>query len=155
MSWNKSPLDPKDKKTFRLLIFRRAFSYLGIELVISAIVGGLYQDTLHFIWALCAAGAILIAMGWFEYLRVTDSLPLFKKKATKKPQAPYIWRRDKQKKQVRPAFMQSSEDFEDDLTPYTTADMEILGEALRSRAIIISRIAAGVLALIASFCIPQ
>ena len=76
-----------------------------------------------------------------------------KKKATKKPQAPYIWRRDKQKKQARPAFMQSSEDFEDDLTPYPTADMEILSEALRSRAIIISRIAAGVLALIASFCI--
>lgn len=155
MSWNKSPLDPKDKKILRLLIFKRTFSYLGIALVASAVVGGLYKDTLHFIWALCAAGAILIAMGWFEYLRATDSLPLFKKKATKKPQAPYIWRRDKQKKQARPAFMQSAEDFEDDLTPYTTADAELLSQSLRSRAVIISRVAAGVLALIASFCIPQ
>ncbi len=155
MSWNKSPMEQKDKKTFRLLIFRRTFSYLGIGLVVSAIVGGLYQDTLHFIWALCAAGAIFIAMGWFEYLRATDSLPILKRKRTKPPKAPYIWRRDKQNKHHKPAFMQSAEDFEDDLTPYTTADAEILSEKLRSRAVIISRIAAGVLALIASFCIPQ
>lgn len=155
MSLNKSPMDQKDKKTLRLLIFRRTFSYLGIELVLSAIVGGLYQDTLHFVWALCAAGAILIAMGWFEYLRATNSLPFFKGKRAKKPQTPYIWRRDKQNNRHKPAFMQSAEDFEDDLTPYTTADAEILSEKLRCRAVIISRIAAGVLALIASFCIPQ
>ena len=59
-------------------------SYFGTGLVISAIVGGLYRDRMHFIWALCAVGAILVAFGWFEYLKMTDSLPFFHKSKPKK-----------------------------------------------------------------------
>ena len=34
----------KEKKTMRLILFRRTFSYLGTGLVCSALVGGLYGD---------------------------------------------------------------------------------------------------------------
>ena len=148
-------LSPKDKKVFRLVLFRRMCGYLGTGLVISAILGGLYQDRLHFVWGLCAAGAVLLAMGWWEYLRVTDSLPFRRQKKAKKPAVPFILRKDKEKKRYKPAFLQNAEDFEDDLTPYTTADMEILSEKSRSSVLITARVAAGVLLFILSFVIPQ
>ena len=154
----KSPdnkLSPAEAKTYRLVIFRRTFSYFGTGLVISALVGGLYRDRMHFIWALCAAGAILVAFGWFEYLKMTDSLPFFGKPKEKKAKVPYALRKEKEQKRHKPAFMQKSEDFEDDLTPQTTADIEIFSERRRSYAPIISRVAAGILLLIASFVIPQ
>ena len=145
----------EDVGKYRLVIFRRSFSYLGIGLVISALVGGLYSDRMHFIWALCAVGAILIAYGWFEYLKLTDSLPFFRKTKQKKTKAPYAWRKEKEIKRHKPSFMQRGEDFEDDLTPQTTADIEIFSEKHRSYALIISRVSAGVLLLILSFVIPQ
>lgn len=148
-------LTPQEAKTYRLVLFRRTFSCFGTGLVISAIVGGLYRDRMHFIWALCAAGAILIALGWLEYLKMTDSLPFFGKSKEKKAKVPYALRKEKEQKRHKPAFMQKSEDFEDDLTPQTTADIEIFSERQRSFALIISRIAAGILLLIASFVIPQ
>lgn len=148
-------LTPHEAKTYRLVLFRRTFSYVGTGLVLSAIVGGLYDDRLHFIWALCAVGAILIAFGWFEYLKMTDSLPFFRKSKAKKAKVPYALRKEKEAKRHKPAFMQKSEDFEDDLTPQTTADVEIFSERRRSYALIISRVAAGILLLITSFVIPQ
>lgn len=148
-------LTPQEAKTYRLVLFRRTFSYFGTGLVISAIVGGLYRDRMHFIWALCAIGAILIAFGWFEYLKLTDSLPFFRKSKDKKIKTPYAWRKEKEVKRHKPAFMQNGEDFEDDLTPQTTADIEIFSKKRRSFALIFSRIAAGILLLIVSFVIPQ
>lgn len=148
-------LTPQEAKTYRLVLFRRTFSYFGTGLVVSAIVGGLYRDRMHFIWALCAVGAILIAFGWFEYLKLTDSLPFFRKTKDKKIKTPYAWRKGKESKRHKPAFMQKGEDFEDDLTPHTTADIEIFSQRRRSFVLIISRIAAGILLLIASFVIPQ
>ena len=53
-------LTSAEAKTYRLVLFRRTFSYFGTGLVISAIVGGLYRDRMHFIWALCAVGEILV-----------------------------------------------------------------------------------------------
>lgn len=149
------PLSDRERRAWRLILLRRTFGYLGAGLVCSAVVGGLYRDRLHFIWALCAAGAIIIAMGWFEYLRMTDSLPFFKSSKPKKTKTPYVWRRDKQNGRHKPAFMQRAEDFEDDLTPYTTADTELLDERRRSLALVISRMAAGALLLVISFIIPQ
>lgn len=148
-------MTPEEAKKYRLVLFRRTFSYLGTGLVLSAIVGGLYRDRMHFIWALCAIGAIFIAFGWFEYLKLTDSLPFFHKSKPRKTKTPYVWRKEKESKRHKPAFMQNSEDFEDDLTPQTTADIEIFSEKRRSFALIISRVAAGILLLIASFVIPQ
>jgi hypothetical protein len=150
-----SPLTDREKKTLRLIFLRRTFSYLGTGLVCSAIVGGLYGDRLHFIWALCAVGAILIAFGWLTYLKMTDSLPFFHKSAPKKVRTPYIWRSQKQQKRHKPAFMQSAEDFEDDLTPETTADMETLSQSRRYAILVISRMAAGLLLILISFIIPQ
>lgn len=149
------PLSDRERRAWRLILLRRTFGYLGAGLVCSAVVGGLYRDRLHFIWALCAVGAIIIAMGWFEYLRMTDSLPFFKSSKPKKTKTPYAWRRDKQNGRHKPAFMQRAEDFEDDLTPYTTADTELLDERRRSLALVISCMAAGALLLVISFIIPQ
>ena len=154
----RSPSDrmtPEESRKYRLVLFRRTFSYLGTGLVISAIIGGLYRDRMHFIWALCAVGAIFIAFGWFEYLKLTDSLPFFHKRKAKKIKTPYAFRKEKEARRHKPSFMQKGEDFEDDLTPETTADIEIFSEKRRSYALIISRIAAGFLLLILSFLIPQ
>ena len=148
-------MTPEESRKYRLVLFRRTFSYLGTGLVISAIIGGLYRDRMHFIWALCAVGAIFIAFGWFEYLKLTDSLPFFHKRKAKKIRTPYAFRKEKETRRHKPSFMQKSEDFEDDLTPETTADIEIFSEKRRSYALIISRIAAGLLLLILSFLIPQ
>ena len=152
---SQNDLNERELGIYRRVILRRTFSYLGTGLVISAIVGGLYRDRMHFIWALCAAGSIFIAYGWLEYLKMTDSLPFFHKKKAKRVKTPFIWRNKKQEKRHKPAFMQSAEDFEDDLTPQTVADMEIFSEKLRSLALIISRVAAGILLLILSFLIPS
>ena len=152
---SQNDLTPSDRAVYRRVLLRRTFSYLGTGLVISAIVGGLYRDRMHFIWALCAAGTIFIAYGWIEYLKMTDSLPFFHKKKAKKVKTPFIWRNQKQEKHHKPAFMQTAEDFEDDLTPQTIADMEIFSEKRRSIALIISRVAAGIILLILSFLIPQ
>ena len=152
---SQNDLTPSDRAAYRRVLLRRTFSYLGTGLVISAIVGGLYRDRMHFIWALCAAGSIFIAYGWLEYLKMTDSLPFFHKKKAKKVKTPFIWRNQKQEKRHKPAFMQTAEDFEDDLTPQTIADMEIFSEKLRSLALIISRVAAGIILLILSFLIPS
>ena len=152
---SQNDLNPRDLRIYRRVILRRTFSYLGAGLVISAIVGGLYRDRMHFIWALCAIGAIFLAYGWLEYLKMTDSLPFFHTKKAKNIKTPFIWRNQKQKKWHKPAFMQNSEDFEDDLTAQTIADIEIFSEKRQSVALIISRAAAGILLLITSFVIPQ
>ena len=152
---SQNDLNPRDLRIYRRVILRRTFSHFGAGLVISAIVGGLYRDRMHFIWALCAIGAIFLAYGWLEYLKMTDSLPFFHTKKAKNIKTPFIWRNQKQKKWHKPAFMQNSEDFEDDLTAQTIADIEIFSEKHQSVALIISRAAAGILLLIASFVIPQ
>ncbi len=156
MKENKTPMTKAEKRTYRLLLFRRTFTYIGIALVISALIGGLYGDRMHFVWALCAVGAVLIAYGWWEYLLVTDSLLFLrgrKKKTRVKP--PFSLRKDKEKAAHKPAFLQKAEDFDDDLTPYTTADEEIFTEKQRRYALIISRMAAGAVIFIISFFIPQ
>ena len=152
---NKTPLTAAEKRTYRLILFRRTFSYLSIGLVVSAIVGALYGDRMHFVWALCAVGAILLAFGWWEYLKVTETLRFLSRKKEKKAKVPYALRKDKDRQFHKPAFLQKAEDFEDDLTPYTTADEELFSEKRRQYALVISRMAAGAILLILSFFIPQ
>lgn len=151
---NNTPLTDAEKRTYRLVLLRRTFAYLGTGLVLSALAGGLYGDRMHFVWALCAAGALLIALGWWEYLRVTDTFHfLTKRKKKAETKVPYALRKEKERRIHKPAFLQRAEDFEDDLTPYTTADEEIFSEKRRRYALITSRIAAGVILLILSFFI--
>ena len=147
-------MDRGDKRKFRLVLFRRIFSYIGTGLVISALIGGLYRDRIHFIWALCAVGAILIGCGWYEYLKLTDSFPFRLKNKPKNEKTPYLLRKEKEKKTHKPAFMQKAEDFEDDLTPYTTADTETFTKKQVKSLLIISRIAAGAILFLISFFIP-
>jgi len=147
-------MDRGDKRKFRLVLFRRIFSYLGTGLVISALLGGIYRDRIHFIWGLCAVGAILIGWGWYEYLKMTGSFAFLGRKKPKNDKVPYILRKDRAKKTHKPAFMQKAEDFEDDLTPYTTADTEVFSEKQVKTILIVSRIASGVLLFLISFFIP-
>ncbi len=151
---NKTPWTAAEKRTYRLILTRRTFACLGTALVLSAVVGGLYGDRMHFVWSLCAAGAILIALGWWEYLKVTETLHFLKKRKAKKVKAPFSLRKNKGSTAHKPAFLQKAEDFEDDLTPQTTADEELFSEKERQYALVLSRIAAGVLLLITSFFIP-
>ena len=144
----KTEFTQEQKRNYRLILFRLLFRYIGIGLVISATLGGLYQDRIHFIYGLCAVGAVLIAMGWWEYLRITDSLPFRPRKKATKPSVPYLLRKDKEKKRYKPSFMQNAEDFEDDLTHCTTADAELLDEKKRAHALILSRMGAGVILFI-------
>lgn len=150
-----APLTKDEKQKYRLILFRRCFSYLGTGLVVSALVGGIYSSRMYFVWALCAVGAVLIAMGWWEYLRMTDSLLFIKRKKKDETKVPFVLRKEKENRVHKPSFMQNAEDFDDDLTPYTTADAEIFSEKRRQSAVVISRIAAGVLLLLISFFIPQ
>ena len=152
---NNTPLTNAEKRTYRLILFRRTFSCLGIGLVVSALIGGLYGDRMHFIWALCAVGGILLALGWWEYLKVTETLHFLSRKKEKKQKIPFALRKDKEIRAHKPAFLQKAEAFEDDLTPYTTADEEIFSEKRRRYALVISRMAAGAILLILSFFIPQ
>lgn len=146
-------MDRGDKKKYRLVLFRRMFSYIGTGLVVSALVGGLYSDRLHFIWALCAVGALLIGWGWYEYLKLTGSFAFMGKNKSKKEIVPYMLRKDKTAKMHKPAFMQKAEDFEDDLTPYTTADTDFFTEEQLKKLLIISRVSAGAILFLISFFI--
>ena len=141
-------MEEREKKHFRRVILRRSMTYLGSGLVGSALVGGLYGDRLHFTWALCAFGGLLLAWAWFTYLAADPSSVLHRWKSweKKKKQVPYALRRDeKRSHRANPAFLRGNEDFDDDLAAETAVDEEILSEKEKERAVIISRLIAAVL----------
>ena len=146
-------MEEREKKNFRRVILRRTMTYLGIGLVGSAIVGGLYGDRLHFTWALCAFGGLFLAWGWFTYLAADPTSVLHRYKAAKKKEnkVPYALRGKKTKsRRKNPAFLRGNEDFDDDLAAETAVDEEMLGEKEREKAIIVSRLAAGILLFLVS-----
>lgn len=143
----------EERKRYLRLIYARSFRLLSIGLVISAIVGGLYGNTMYTVWAMCAVGSILICWGWFLYLRLdgTGIFAFLPKGA--KPKVPYIHRRFKDKRPHRPAFRKDSMDFDDDLTSATAVDSEAFSEHAAEMARIWARAAAGVLLFLISFLI--
>ncbi|MBO4297618.1 MAG: hypothetical protein IKS52_12765 [Clostridia bacterium] len=123
---------------WRLLVFRRAMTHVSAALVICALIAGLYRSRAHFMFACCAAGTLLLAGGWITYCRWRDGrLP-----EERAAGAPYILRRDKRRRPHRPAFLMDSADFDDDLTPFTTA----AEEDFPIEALVRARIAAQALA---------
>lgn len=139
-----------DKKRYLRLIYAQTFRWFGIGLALCAIVGGAYGHRMYTVWALCAAGSILICWGWFIYLRL-DGMRVFGFKPNPaSPKVPYIHQRFK-KRSYRPAFRKDSADFDDDLNSATAVDAERFSDRAREMARIWARVAAGVLLFALSF----
>lgn len=106
-------------RSYMRLIYRRVFEKMSFYLVLSAILGGLYKDRLHFIYGLSFFGALCILLGWGEYLRsIGVRLPNLTLRHQKR-KIPYALRRFKIPKYHKPSFMMDFNDFDDDLTPMT------------------------------------
>lgn len=140
-----------EKKQYLRLIYAQTFRWFGICLALCALVGGVYGDRMYTVWALCAAGSILICWGWFIYLRL-DGMRIFGFKPNPDSRkVPYIHRRFKNAHPHRPAFRKDSTDFDDDLNSATAVDAERFSERAQEIARIWARVAAGILLFALSF----
>lgn len=146
-------MNREEKKRYLRLIYARTFRMLSIGLVISAIVGGIYGDTMYTVFAMCAVGSVLICWGWFLYLRLGGMRVFGFKPNTEKIKVPYIHRRIKDKRPHRPAFRKDSTDFDDDLTAATMVDESAFSEHAAEMARIWARVVSGVLLFLISFLI--
>ena len=143
----------EEKKRYLRLIYAQTFRLFGIGLVLSCLVGGLYGNTMYTVWALCAAGSVLMCWGWFVYLRL-DGMRIFGFKPNPtQSRVPYFHRRFKHKRPHRPAFRKDSTDFDDDLTSATIVDSESFSERAAGMAWVWARVASGVLLYLVSFFI--
>ena len=147
-------MQKEDKKSYIRLIYKTAFSYLGVALVLSLLLGSLLGGNYYIVSAVCACGFVLICWGWFGYLKMTGMRLLPKGDGKKKPKVPYIHKKDKDKKMHRPSFRMDSDDFDDDLTSKTAVKAENFTEKQADTARIIARIACGIIMVIISFLIP-
>ena len=143
----------EEKKRYFRLIYAQTFRLFGIGLVLSAIVGGIYGRIMYTVWAMCAAGSILLCWGWFLYLRSTGMRLFGFKPNAQQTRVPYIHQRFKHKRPHRPAFRKDSTDFDDDLTAATAVDTEMFSEQKVEMVRIWARVAAGILLFLISFFI--
>ena len=143
----------EEKKKYLRLVYAQTFRLFGICLVISALVGGLYVSTMYAVWAMCAAGSIVICWGWFQYLQLKGMRLFGFKPRSQTASVPYIHRRFKQKRPHRPAFQKDAADFDDDLTAATAVDAENFSEQAVKMAQVWAKVAAGVLLYLVSFFI--
>ena len=146
-------MDAALRKHYIRLIYSRTFRYLAAALVVCAIIGGIYGDSLHFVYALCAAGAVLLGWGWFSYLRLTGMRLFGFSPNREKKRVPYIHRRDKTKPPHQPAAFRDGQAFDDDLTGATAVDEEAFNEKQIGIARIIAKLICGVLLIILSFLV--
>ena len=143
----------EEKKRYFRLIYAQSFRLLSLGLVISAIVGRIYASTMYTVWAMCAAGSLMLCWGWFTYLKL-DGMRIFGfQQNEQQPKVPYIHQRFKQKRPHRPAFRKDSADFDDDLTAATAVDAEAFSERQAQMAKVWARTTAGVLLFLISFII--
>ena len=143
-----------DKKRYFRFLYQRTFRYLGCALVISLLAGTLLGGGVYMVNALCAAGFVLIAWGWFTYLKCSGMQPFGRLLPKKKPNVPWLHRRFKQQRIHRPSFRMDSADFDDDLTSATMTDGELFTQSQQLAAEAIARAACGVLLVLFSFFIP-
>ena len=143
----------EERKRYFRLIYARTFRLFSLGLVLSAIVGGLYGDTLHTVWALCAVGSVLLCLGWFSYLKL-EGMGIFSFQShSGAAKVPYIHRRFKDRRPHRPAFRKDSRDFDDDLTAATAVDESPFSPRQAGMAQVWAKAAAGALLLLVSFVI--
>ena len=144
-------MERNDRKKYVRLIFSRTFRYFGVMLVISLLLGALLGGGIYLVHALCAMGFVMIAWGWFTYLKMVDMCPFQRNRKQKKAKIPYFHRRFKQQRARRPSFRMDSADFDDDLTSATAVSEEIFTEKQVDVARILARIVCGVLLVLVSF----
>ena len=143
-----------DKKRFIRLIYQRTFRYLGTALVIALLLGTLLGGGFYLVSALCAAGFVLIAWGWFTHLKRSGMQPFRRLSSPKKAKVPWLHRRFQDKRSHRPSFRMDSADFDDDLTSATIINAEDFSEKYQLLAAAIARAASGILLVLFSFFIP-
>jgi len=143
-----------DKRRFFRLIYRRTFHDLGTALVIALLLGTLLGGGFYLVSALCAAGFVQIAWGWFTHLKRSGMRPWGRLSAPKKPKVPWLHQRLKQQRIHRPSFRMDSADFDDDLTSATIVNEEDFSERQQLLAASIARAASGALLVLFSFFIP-
>lgn len=147
-------MQKNERKKYLRLIYRQTFGYLGVLLVIALLLGALLGGGIYMVHAVCALGFVMIAWGWFTYLKMTGMRPFGAKSRANKKRVPYIHRRFKDKKPHRPAFRMDSVDFDDDLTASTMVSEEIFTEKQVDTAHAIARALCGLVMVILSFFIP-
>ena len=143
-----------DRKRYFRLIYQRTFRHLGAALVIALLTGTLLGGGIYVVSALCAAGFVLIAWGWFTHLKRIGMQPFGRIKKRKGPKVPWLHRRFKEQRSHRPSFRMDSADFDDDLTSATMVNAEDFSEKQQLAANAIARMMAGVLLVVFSFFIP-
>ena len=146
-------MQKNERKKYIRLIYRHTFRYLGIMLAIALLLGALLGGGVYMMNAVCALGFVLIAWGWFTYLKMTGMQP-FGRFRKKKARVPYIHRRFKDKKPHRPSFRMDSGDFDDDLTSATMVSEDIFTKKQADAARAISRAISGAIMVVLSFFIP-
>ena len=143
-----------ERKRYFRLIYQRTFRHLGAALVIALLTGTLLGGGIMMVSALCAAGFVLIAWGWFTHLKRIGMQPFGRIQKRKGPKVPWLHRRFKEQKPHRPSFRMDSADFDDDLTSATMVNAEDFSEKQQLAALTIARIVAGALLVVFSFFIP-
>ena len=143
-----------DRKRYFRLIYQRTFRHLGAALVIALLTGTLLGGGILMVSALCAAGFVLIAWGWFNHLKRIGMNPFGRMRRKKAPKVPWLHRRFKEQRNHRPSFRMDSADFDDDLTSATMVNAEDFSEKQQLAANAIARMLAGALLVLFSFFIP-
>lgn len=143
-----------DRKRYFRLIYQRTFRHLGAALVIALLTGTLLGGGIMMVSALCAAGFVLIAWGWFNHLKRIGMNPFSRLQRKKAPKVPWLHRRFKEQRSHRPSFRMDSADFDDDLTSATMVNAEDFSEKQQLAANAIARMMAGALLVLFSFFIP-
>ena len=118
------------------------------------LLGTLLGGGFMMVSALCAAGFVLIAWGWFTHLKRIGMHPFGRIQKRKGPKVPWLHRRFKEQRSHRPSFRMDSADFDDDLTSATMVNAEEFSEKQQLAADAIVRMLAGALLVLFSFLIP-
>ncbi|MBQ6952223.1 MAG: hypothetical protein IJN44_12130 [Clostridia bacterium] len=147
-------MQKQERRQYLRLIYKQAFSSLGITLVIALVAGTVLGGGIYMVHALCAVGFVMLCWAWFNYLKITGLQPFGRYKKEKKP-VPYFHRRFKEEKPHRPSFRMDSADFDDDLTSSTVAEAENFTKKQADTALAIARAICGVILIVASFLIPM
>jgi hypothetical protein len=146
-------MDAALHKTYMRLIYRKTFKLLSAFLVISALIGGIYGDRLHFLYGVSFFSALSILLGWSMHLKAAGMrLPrLFSTREKRK--TPYILRRMKNQNLHKPCFMMDYRDFDDDLTSATAVSEELFEKTQARRADMWAGFLCGAILVVLSFVV--
>lgn len=146
-------MEIEERKKYARLIYAQVFRLLGICLVMSAVVSGVLNEKIYFIWAMATSGVILIAFAWFTYLQMCGVRLPFHSRKKQYMKVPYCHQRYKACRPHVPSFLKDATYFDDDLSDATVVDRERFSHKERSIAQIISSIMCAVILILLSISI--